>query len=633
MTAMHVYDELCNRKVYYVTYTGLQSEGSEFYIPFWFNSPEDGSDSTILYLSTFESEPVTVNVSLNVQNRSEILTHFYKIAVSPSNVSVIQIKEWLLPDLPEAANRVPDPDNESESDDDIRWKWWVVNYIHILTAKEMKITVHVRASINNALYTYTPFPVDKYANSGRNNYEYYIIQEPTPTDCSGCEESSYLPMVVIISPFYDTNISTKTELDSYLQLLATNLTREDEPDDLLFQSSEVKYRIQQFTPQISIFTPSSATTKTYSKMKVNATKPILVFSGRALPDDKRGFLIHQQIPPTIEWGKTFVSFPKISDSSSTQSPKHHYFFLASSALMTEVTYNRYRKRAKYRHVLTVTDEHTVDSLSELYFFYYVLQSDRKMWAVQGSQVGDNLTFLAIPSVEHYANRYKFPAAGKETDLKTTVIKLVIPAQYFQLEQIFLDDSALQDLKPSKTKTLVFEDNCTYHLREYYVDKNYRTGLNNSNMHQIYHKNSSAVFGLVIAGKIQVCKESWRIGFESDLKNACHDHIFAFPAGFNGKSVAASRILLQLHLFRKSFKLTTGTGAEVLSTEKPSAEPESDINKISPAIVVAILLGIMAVTVAFVFVIRSAIKRRRKNAFAHHRLSMPMFEMREPDAGK
>ena len=76
----------------------------------------------------------------------------------------------------------------------------------------------------------------------------------------------------------------------------------------------------------------------------------------------------------------------------------------------------------------------------------------------------------------------------------------------------------------------------------------------------------------------------------------------------------------------------GAGPDATTAGGDSAKPESDINKISPAIVVAILLGIMAVMITFVFVVRSAIKRRKKRLFAHHRLSMPMFEMREPDAG-
>ena len=439
---------------------------------------------------------------------------------------------------------MPNPD--TDSDYDTRWAWWVVNYIHITTAGNTKITVHVRSSINNALYTYTPFPVDRYTNGKKNNYEYYILQEPTPTDCLGCEESSYRPMVVIITPFRDTNISTKPKLDSYLQLLATKLTGEDDdPDDLRFQSNDVKYRIQQIgTPQVSIFTPSRSTTETYSDMKVNATKPILVFSGRALPNNKRGFLIHQQIPPTSEWGKTFVSFPRISDKSSTPSPKHHYLFgLVSSVRTTKITYTKYGKKSKYSFVLTFTesDDHIIDDLYELSFFYYVLQSDWKMWAVQGGQVDDKLTFLAIPSVEHYANRYKFPAAGTETGLKTVQIKLVIPAQYFQLEQIILDGNALRDLKTFMPKTLDFEGNMTYYLREYYIDS---TRLNNSNMHQIYHENSSAVFGLVVAGKIQVCthtKDKATKVLLSDSGKSCHDHLFAFPAGFDGKPVAANRV--------------------------------------------------------------------------------------------
>lgn len=484
----------------------MRSSGNEFYIPFWFDSPNNGSDATVLYLSTYETTPITVDMVIHVQNYSNVHTISHTVSIFPDNFTVISIKELLPSNLDSAKERVPDQGPS----------WWLIDYIKIKARNNSEIMMYVLNRILHNFYIYTPFSHSHYKEN--INLKYYIIQDPEIRDDSSTQ---IIPVVVLLTVFNDTHIYIKPNVYSRVQF---GLVGEGIPcNDYAFPVSEKQRRFYNLThgPRVVSFTPaqhySSQPIPSYNQMEIMADKPIIVFVGRGILTT-HGYIAYQQIPPTTEWGKNFVSF---RIGKRTPGSEFYAAFRLISSDYGKASYCIFtRNGTRNTGLQTLNDISPVtllDSFDSYKIKDYVLSSNSTMWANQAYHEQNKHVFSYIPSVDHYGNTYNFPAGGPETDFMTVEIKLVVPAKFYQPEQIILDGTPVTELG-IHFRELKFNESLTYYAAEYTVDDACSTNLSNgSNVHRIYHNDTDSRFGLLITG--HMCT----------LNSA-----FAFPVGFDGK---------------------------------------------------------------------------------------------------
>ena len=446
------------------------------------------------------------------------------MTIHPNNFTVIPVKEWLPRFLSRAQNRAPNAPNP---------EWWLVNYIHIKAEGNKTVQVHVLNRITNILYTYQSLPVIH--DDNRKEWMYYILQKP---------QDSSTPVIVVISTYNNTDIYIKPTVNSRLQRGIGDDNGDENSDTIELLPDDTRTQISSTTvPGVFVLSPSSLYTAaqySYSQTMINSTSPILVFVGHSVQNQNgdHGYLVYQQLPPTVEWGNDFVTFliRKIDWLSSF----HHFVHVIVSSYTNFNLYQFIEKDLnsptgsyhKTRQITNVKPGEVVRSFATAKFKYYIVHANSSMWALEGYHGSTNLALSVVPSVQHYANCYKFPAASRLADFETVEIKLVIPAVHFQPDQIILDGTSIEEYGID-FQTLYVNNTIRYYIGQYKVDKNY-TSHNLSNLHLICHENSTAKFGLLVTG----C-------------SCRHNSVYAFPGGFNGKVHTRSKRPFSAHFLRKS----------------------------------------------------------------------------------
>ena len=449
-----------------------------------------------------------MNVSIHIQNHTRVSVFSQQILVSPNNISVVDVEKWLPPDIGTAQDRAPEP------------SWWLIDYLHIKT-EGGNITIHVHSRIDDKLYTYNPFPLHRY-NRDNGNFTHYILQEPQPD-----ELDSELPVTVVLAVCSNTVIYIGLQMDSYLQLSLINNDDDIQKHIIRRPGDGILYRIPFAStrwPHVLVITPIGGgkvnSDKKHNAIKLEANDSFLVFTGKGLKQRNNGFLPHQQIPPTIDWGRNFIAFPIPNKGWDI----NYFLQLVTGGPVQHTVYEPYTPKdvknnnsnVDKRTLSDFEPGYIIDDLNSFnHFWYYSIQGDIGMWATQGYSGKNSHLFSAIPAVEHYANCYKFPAAGNTTFISSVEVKLVIPTEYFQPEKIILDGVSLQD-RGINFQQLYTNHTVAYHLAQYQLEG---TDLN---IHQMHHENSSAKFGLLILA-----------GFSYPPFHARPGKV-AFPAGFAGK---------------------------------------------------------------------------------------------------
>ena len=145
--------------------------------------------------------------------------------------------------------------------------------------------------------------------------------------------------------------------------------------------------------------------------RIVANKPIHLFVGR--PHAGSGYVTYQQIPPSLEWGKNFVTLPirnthqrPITDSSQT-----NHFFRSVASGPTEATLYQFlledigkdrdeiESRHNIKHLMgwKTGDEFVTNTINNKYF---VLKANSTLWTLEAYRGNSNFTHSVVPAVEH-----------------------------------------------------------------------------------------------------------------------------------------------------------------------------------------------------------------------------------------
>lgn len=473
------------------TMTGLRSSGNEFYIPFWFDEPGNDADATLLYFSTNETIAVMADIAIHLQNRTTVSIISRTLEVSPSSFTIVRVKEWLSSDLGTVKDRAPEE------------SWLLINFVHVKVEGDREVSVLVLNRIYKKMYTYQPFPVSKDVASDNI---YYVLPQPSDAD-------HLYTVLVIIVPFNNTEIT--------FNLLKTSVgTRMQQGfNHVVFLNEYTWYhmKINANPPDILVLqseSPTNSEQDRYKGIEITATKPILLFTGA--PTEDYGYLTYQQIPPVSEWGYSFIAPPirKVEVERDRLDKTYSFQLVASGD--TRANRSQFTEDDSPKQGTLTAEAGDVARYDSPNAVYYVVSANNRIWVTQGYSGSINYVFSVLPSVEHYANSYKFPAAGRETEFAVVEIKLLVPLLYFQPQDIILDGESVLNLGIEFNRYYI-NGSVEVYIAEYKLDANYSTYLNSSNMHLIYHKNSTARFGLLVTS----C-------------SCANESTYAFPGGFEGK---------------------------------------------------------------------------------------------------
>ena len=177
--------------------------------------------------------------------------------------------------------------------------------------------------------------------------------------------------------------------------------------------------------------------------KVTSNRPISFFCGDQCPYIPRGVpycdQIVEQLPPVEAWGRQFATAPLKTRSFDV-------FRIVASANSTTVIVSC------IHHVCTFDlneGGYTDVQVSSTDFCW--MEADKKILLLQfsvgtraDSMPGDPFMAL-VPAVSHYTNTFTLPIVNSSLNDFTHYLNIIIPAEHYQPDQIFLDGQSLQSL--------------------------------------------------------------------------------------------------------------------------------------------------------------------------------------------
>ena len=183
--------------------------------------------------------------------------------------------------------------------------------------------------------------------------------------------------------------------------------------------------------------------------KVTSNRPISFFSGDQCTFVPSGKLacdqIVEQLPPVEAWGRQFATAPLKTRSFDV-------FRIVASANSTSVIVRCTHRSGSQGYVDTfVLNEggYTDVQVSSTNFCW--IEADKRILLLQfavgtttDSMPGD--PFMAVvPAVSHYTNSFTLPIVDSSLNNFTHYLNIIIPADHYQPNQIFLDSQSLQSL--------------------------------------------------------------------------------------------------------------------------------------------------------------------------------------------
>ena len=182
--------------------------------------------------------------------------------------------------------------------------------------------------------------------------------------------------------------------------------------------------------------------------KVTSTRPISFFSGDQCPRIPRGVSacdqIVEQLPPVEAWGRQFITAP-------LKTRKRYDMFrivAASNDTMVNITCTHSSGRQGYVGVFALNEGGFTDvQVSSTEFCW--MEADKSILLLQFA-VGQNVDnvhgdpFMAlVPAVNHYTSSLTLPIVNSALNDFTHYLNIIIPAEHYQPDQIFLDGRSLQ----------------------------------------------------------------------------------------------------------------------------------------------------------------------------------------------
>ena len=228
--------------------------------------------------------------------------------------------------------------------------------------------------------------------------------------------------------------------------------------------------------------------------KVTSNRPISFFCGDQCPYIPNGVpacdQIVEQLPPVEAWGNKFVTVPLKTRRS------FDVFLIVAASQDTTVNITCTLRNGDHGSVNTfhLNEGGFADVQVRSAHFCWV-EADKRILLLQFAigQTGDDVVsdpFMAlVPAVSHYTNPFTLPIVNSTFNDFTHYLNIIIPAEHYQPDQIFLDSQSLQ--------SLALEFVAIVHNGETMA---YATQVTvNATTHTLMHGNSSGVIGVVAYG--------------------------------------------------------------------------------------------------------------------------------------
>ena len=184
--------------------------------------------------------------------------------------------------------------------------------------------------------------------------------------------------------------------------------------------------------------------------KVTSNRPISFFCGDQCPYIPSGVLtcdqIIEQLPPVETWGRQFATAPL----KTRRSYGVYRFVAAEDSTVVSISCTLTSGTQGYVDTFTLNGGSFADvQVSSTSFCW--MEADKSILLLQfavGTQA-DNVPsdpFMAlVPAVSHYTNSLTLPIVNSSLNDFTHYLNIIIPAEHYQPDQIFLDGQSLQSL--------------------------------------------------------------------------------------------------------------------------------------------------------------------------------------------
>ena len=228
--------------------------------------------------------------------------------------------------------------------------------------------------------------------------------------------------------------------------------------------------------------------------KVTSNRPISFFCGDQCPYIPSGVKacdqIVEQLPPVEVWGRQFATAPLKTRMS------FDVFRFVASEKATTVSISCVLNNGTQGYVDTfcLTEGGFADVQVRSTHFCWV-EADKRILLLQfavGQTADDILSdpFMAlVPAVSHYTNTFTLPIVDSSLNNFTHYLNIIIPAEHYQPDQIILDGQSLQ--------SLALEFVAIVHNGETMA---YATQVTvSATTHTLIHANSTGVIGVVSYG--------------------------------------------------------------------------------------------------------------------------------------
>ena len=229
--------------------------------------------------------------------------------------------------------------------------------------------------------------------------------------------------------------------------------------------------------------------------KVTSNRPISFFSGDQCTNIPSGVphcdQIVEQLPPVEAWGRQFATAPLKTRIS------FDVFRFVASENTTTVSISCVLSNGTQGYVDTfrLSEGGFVDVQVRSTHFCWI-EADKRILILQFAvgQTADDVVrsdpFMAlVPAVSHYTNTFTLPIVDSSLNDFTHYLNIIIPAEHYQPDQIFLDGQSLQ--------SLALEFVAIVHNGETMA---YATQVTvSATTHTLIHGNSTGVIGVVAYG--------------------------------------------------------------------------------------------------------------------------------------
>ena len=229
--------------------------------------------------------------------------------------------------------------------------------------------------------------------------------------------------------------------------------------------------------------------------KVTSNRPISFFSGDQCTNIPSGVphcdQIVEQLPPVEAWGRQFATAPL-----KTRISFDVFRFVASENTTTVSISCVFSNGTQgYVDTFSLSESGFVDVQVRSTHFCWI-EADKRILILQFAvgQTADDVVssdpFMAlVPAVSHYTNTFTLPIVNSSLNDFTHYLNILIPAEHYQPDQIFLDGQSLQ--------SLALEFVAIVHNGETMA---YATQVTvSATTHTLIHGNSTGVIGVVSYG--------------------------------------------------------------------------------------------------------------------------------------